>query len=151
LAFNLDRLTLSLFTTLGWRLNNGVDLQSTLDVKWLEVFSRTSIKTYCKVLGGEDVVKIGRIGDLFGDEGRETSIYNSYKVAFRAWSAALALRWNDLEERLHEIPKIDSVPLVEWVRASRPPFHETLSDFSLLTSSSFHSIRSFTMPCYWRR
>ncbi len=78
LGFNMDRLALSLFVTLGWRICQVVDLQSTMDAEWN--YPRDAVETYENLLGGKEVVKPGKLMPLFESEGRDTSVLYKARV-----------------------------------------------------------------------
>lgn len=103
LAFNADKLALALYS-LDLRVNNMVDLQSALPVTWK--LPRYAPDTYAELLGGKGNTYYGSLEALFKDEiQRDGSFHN---LAFRAWSAFVAQNFNELQERITDLPKIDT-------------------------------------------
>jgi hypothetical protein len=140
-AFNADRIALALYTSLDQRVDNLVDLQSS--VQSTDDLPRNAPKAVIALLGGPDNVNTRLVHGLFANERHhETSFH---KLAFRALSAFVAQYHNDLDEKIEELPKIDTVGLSTQVQ------------FRLSYQAQTHRFRSSMSPekyiattVYWK-
>lgn len=94
LAFNAERLALGLYNSLDLRISNLIDLQSS--VESTKDLARHSPKAYYTHLGGLENVNPVEFEKLFKDELRRAGSFHA--LAFRAFSAFLAQRYNDIDE-----------------------------------------------------